>query len=72
MTGRKTNIPYDRSYGKRLSVREAAEYLSCSESWVRQLISTGQLQAIRIGSRKGLRVLAASARDYLRGKEAGL
>ncbi len=69
--GRNTNIPYDRSRGKRVSVKEAAVYLGCSESWVRKLIGSGELQAVRIGTRKGLRVLLISVRDYLKGKNEG-
>lgn len=67
--GRNTNIPYDRSRGKRVSVKEAAVYLGCSESWVYELIASGQIQAVRIGTRKGLRVLLISMRDYMKGKK---
>ena len=70
--GRNTNIPYDRSRGKRVSVKEAAVYLGCSESWVYELIASGQIQAIRIGTRKGLQVLLISVRDYLKGKNEGV
>ena len=53
-------------------MKEAAVYLGCSESWVYELIASGQIQAIRIGTRKGLRVLLISVRDYLKGKNEGV
>ena len=60
-------LVYDRS--RRMTVAEAALYLRCSESWVRKLIASGQLQAVRIGSRKGLQVSLSSVKEYLRQQE---
>lgn len=60
-------LVYDRS--RRMTVAEAALYLRCSESWVRSLISSGKLRAIRIGTRKGLQVSLSSVKEYLRQQE---
>ena len=60
-------LVYDRS--RRMTVAEAALYLRCSESWVRKLITSGQLKAVRIGARKGLQISLASVKEYLRQQE---
>ncbi len=60
-------LVYDRS--RRMTVAETATYLQCSESWVRKLITSGQLKAVRIGSRKGLQVSLSSVKEYLRQQE---
>ena len=67
MSRRHNTLVYDRS--RRMTVAEAALYLRCSESWVRKLIASGQLQAVRIGSRKGLQVSLSSVKEYLRQQE---
>ena len=67
MSRRHNTLVYDRS--RRMTVAEAALYLRCSESWVRKLITSGQLQAVRIGTRKGLQISLASVKEYLRQQE---
>ena len=63
MSRRHNTLVYDRS--RRMTVAETATYLQCSESWVRKLITAGQLKAVRIGARKGLQVQLSSIKAYL-------
>lgn len=67
MSRRHNTLVYDRS--RRMTVAEAATYLQCSESWVRKLITSGQLKAVRIGARKGLQISLTSVKEYLRQQE---
>lgn len=60
-------IPRDRSK-KRLRVQEAARHLECSRSWVYVLINKGELEAIRIGSRRGIQITRQSVEAYLAAK----
>jgi len=50
---------------RRVNVAVAATLLGCSTSYVYKLVARGDLDAIRIGSRKGLQVTEASIMRYL-------
>lgn len=50
---------------RRVNVAVAATLLGCSTSYVYKLVARGDLDAIRIGSRKGLQVTEASIVRYL-------
>ena len=67
---RQTNIPYDRSaYGQLLNVRQVMARLDCGKTFVYDLIKNHQLESVRLGTRKGLRVPAKSVDKYLRKRE---
>lgn len=65
MARKNVNIPHDRSREPRINVTAAAERLECSVSWVYKLVAAGELQAYRIGSRKGVQITVRSVNDYL-------
>ena len=66
MAKKRINLPHDRtSTGPRLSVSAAAWHMGCSDSWVYKLVAAGELEAIRIGSRKGGQVTVRSIDAYL-------
>lgn len=50
---------------RRVNVAVAATLLGCSTSYVYKLVARGDLDAIRIGSCKGLQVTEASIVRYL-------
>lgn len=50
---------------RRVNVAVAATLLGCSTSYVYKLVARGDLDAIHIGSRKGLQVTEASIVRYL-------
>ncbi|WP_300708844.1 helix-turn-helix domain-containing protein [uncultured Desulfovibrio sp.] len=56
---------------QRVPVCRAAELLGCSPSYVYKLISRGELEALRIGTRKGLQVTLAGIRRYLAKRRDG-
>ena len=58
-------LPYDRAASPRLSVPVAALYMGCSESWVYKLVAVGELEALRIGSRRGMQIPIRSIDRYL-------
>lgn len=60
-------IPRDRPK-KRMRVKEAARHLECSRSWVYVLINRGELEAIRIGSRRGIQITRQSIEAYIASK----
>lgn len=60
-------IPRDRPK-KRMRVQEAARYIECSRSWVYVLINRGELEAIRIGSRRGIQITRHSVEAYITSK----
>lgn len=63
---KRINLPYDRgSSGPRLSVSAAATYMGCSESWVYKLVAARELDALRIGSRRGIQIPIRSIDCYL-------
>lgn len=67
MSRKKLNLPYDRAAeGRLLNVAQVADVLTCSRSWVYRLIGDGRLKALRIGSRRGLRVTEKSVWDYMK------
>lgn len=51
---------------RRLTVAAAAALLGCSASYVYKLVARGELDAIRIGTRKGVQVTEASIEKYIR------
>lgn len=57
--------PEERS----LTVRQAAELLAASESWVRRALETGLLKGHKLG--RGVRVHYWSVQDYKRGQAIG-
>ena len=65
MARKNINLPHDRSREPRINVTTAAERLECSVSWVYKLVASGELQAYRIGSRKGVQITVRSLNDYL-------
>lgn len=50
---------------RRVNVVVAAGLLGCSTSYVYKLVARGDLDAIRIGTRKGLQITEASIARYL-------
>ncbi len=55
---------------RRVTVAAAAALLGCSASYVYKLVARGELDAIRIGTRKGVQVTEASILRYLDRKGA--
>lgn len=51
---------------RRVNVAVAATLLGCSTSYVYKLVARGDLDAIRIGTRKGLQVTEASIEKYIK------
>lgn len=56
---------------QRVPVCRAAELLGCSPSYVYKLIARGELEALRIGTRKGLQVTLDGIRRYLAKRRDG-
>lgn len=59
--------------GSYLTVAEAVELMGCTDGWIRNLIRTGKLDAIRAGKRTWLipAKAAAEARDELTSRSNG-
>ena len=51
---------------RRVTVAAAASLLGCSASYVYKLVALGDLDAIRIGTRKGVQVTEDSIEKYIR------
>ena len=66
MAKKRINLPYDRaSDGPCVPVFVAARRIGCSDSWVYKLVAAGELQAYRIGSRKGVQITVRSIDAYI-------
>lgn len=50
---------------ERLTVPQVALWLNCSRSFVYKMVDDGTIAAVRIGSRKGLRISKVSVSEYL-------
>ena len=67
---RHTNIAYDRSaHGQLLNVKQVMERLGCGKTFVYDLIRDHELESVRLGAVKGIRVPAKSVDKYLRTRE---
>lgn len=51
-----------------LNVEQACKRLACSKRHVYDLIEEGALQHIRIGKKRGLRILESSLVEFIRSK----
>lgn len=67
---RHTNIAYDRSaHGQLLNVKQVMGRLNLGKSFVYELIRRGELESVKLGTRKGIRVPAKSVDKYRRKRE---
>lgn len=55
----------EKDKGKKLNWREACALLSCSRSHFYNLINSGKIPVIRVGTVKGVRVFEEDCLEYL-------
>ena len=67
---RKTGSMKKKSQIRLLRIDQVAERLSCATSYVYALIAAGRLEAIRMGTVKGMRVTEQSLRDFVKAEIA--
>jgi len=54
-----------------VNVSQAKDMINCSRSYVYQLIERGELRALRIGQRQGIRVFVSSIQTFMADKRDG-